>query len=272
MSTPRLALLCTLLLSLLTACSKRPDPPAVAKTFFEQIAAGEGSAAYGASAFAFQAQQSEQVFTAAVKEMGLLDFASVTADTPTIDGRTAKMKVEVTTKKGVKIPLNMTFNDEGGQWRVFALKSPVNMETGVIDNRFSLVGKGTGFTSAVNQPMPDEKTIRKLVLEALLQFNDAIQQKSFDDFYAEVSRAWQKQLTIGQLTREFQPFVDKGVNIGGISKVEATLSAPPTVTTDGLLIVSGFYPTEPYKVGFSLKFLYELPKWRVFGLDVNIYK
>ena len=55
----------------IAGCSKRAEPLPAAQAFFDEIAQGRIAAAYASAAFGFQAQQTEQVFAAAVREMGL---------------------------------------------------------------------------------------------------------------------------------------------------------------------------------------------------------
>jgi len=238
----------------------------------QQVAAGQTQAAYQSSAFGFQAQRSAAVFEAAAKEMGLVDAASMEWDKPQVDGRTAKVGVRIRTRDGKELPLIVTLTRESSTWRVYSLRSPPSETTGVSENRFTLVGKAPTFTDAVTQPVPPELELRKLVRDNLLRFNEAIASKSFDAFYDSVAVKWQDQLTKGQLQRAFQPFVDKQIDLSGIEKVEPVWDAPVSVGTDGLLILSGYFPTEPYRVHFSLKFLYELPSWKLFGIDVNLRK
>ena len=147
----------------------------------------------------------------------------------------------------------------------------MNIETGLSENRFAHFGRNPAVTAALERPLPDERTIQAMTREAMLQFNDAIQQRSFEDFYENVARAWQQQLTLGMLTRTFQGFIDQRTNLAAIRDVEAVLNPPPHLDSEGLLIVSGSYATKPHRIGFTLKFFYEMPNWRVFGLDVNLY-
>jgi hypothetical protein len=193
------------------------------------------------------------------------------------------------------VPLVVTLIQEDGAWRVFALKSPRDPQTGLVQNRFSIVGRGPEFVEPIDrQPVPDEAAVKALVLEALLRFNAAVQEKSFLGFFEKCSLAWQDQLVTGEvlpgtprtmrraltdaqkeigaakLQRAFQPFIDQQIDLSAIEKIEPTFDAPARVTTDGLLVVSGEFPTKPYRVIFGLKFMYELPKWKVFGLDVTL--
>ncbi len=253
-------------------CTKKPDPVASTRRFFELVGSDQAKTAYESAAFGFQAQRSAAVFETAAKEMGLTDYASADWETPEIEGHTAKLNTRVKTKSGKELPLIVTLTDESGAWRVFSLRSPPSATTGLSENRFTLVGKAPSLTDSVTQPVPPELELRQLVRDNLLLFNAAIASKSFDTFYDSVSLKWQDQLTKGQLQRAFQPFIDKQVSLAGIEKVDPIWDSPVRLTTDGLLRLSGYYPTEPYRVHFDLKFLYELPNWKLFGIDVNLRK
>ena len=275
--SPLLALALALALA---SCTKKADPLAAAQLFLQQVSAGQAQAAYQTAAFGFQAQRSAAVFETAAREMGLVDTAGAEWDKPQIEGRTAKIPVRVKTKDGKEVPLIVTLTRESSKWEVYSLKSPPNETTGISENRFTLVGKAPALNDAVSQPVPPEAELRQLVRTTLLTFNDAITTNSFDAFYNSVSTAWQTgkftggqgQLTKGQLQREFQPFVDKKINLSGIKTVDPVWTTPVSVGTDGLLVLSGYYPTEQFRVIFSLKYTYELPTWKLFGIDVKLEK
>ena len=108
-------------------------------------------------------------------------------------------------------------------------------------------------------------------------FNDAVQRRSFAQFYNNVSYSWQQQLTLHQLQRAFQPFIDKKVNLGALRTLQPVFDSPPSVDADGILMVMGHYPPQPYvgkegtfKVYFTLRYTYELPKWKLLGIDVQL--
>ncbi|MDR3402112.1 MAG: hypothetical protein P4L99_06395 [Chthoniobacter sp.] len=256
----------------LGSCTKKIDALTAAQQFFEQIAAGQAEAAYHSAAFGFQAQRSAIVFATAAKDMGLTDYVGAQWDKPERDGNTTTIRVKIQTKSGTPIPLIVTLVKQSGDWRVFSLRSPPSQETGISENRFSLVGKAPSFADAVTKPMPPENEIRQLVRENLLHFNEAIASKSFDAFYDSVSAHWQEQLTKGQLQRAFQPFIDRNISIANIANATPVFDEPPAVNSEGLLVVTGHYDTQPYRVQFAMRFFYELPAWKLFGLDVNLVK
>jgi hypothetical protein len=269
---PLLRLLLLALFLPLHGCTKKADPLTVAQQFFQQVAAGHADEAYHSAAFGFQAQRTEVAFATAAKDMGLTDYARADWSQPQRDGGTTTIRVTIHTRSGTAIPLVVTLVKQSGAWRVFSLRSPPSQATGLSENRFSLVGKMPSFSDAVSKPMPPENEIRQLIRENLLRFNDAIESKSFDGFYASVSTHWQDQLTKGQLQRAFQPFIDRKVNVAAVAKANPVFDTPPTVNSEGLLVVSGHYETQPYRIVFAMKFYYELPAWKLFGLDVNLVK
>jgi hypothetical protein len=283
----------------IVSCSKPADPAESAKAFFEKVKAGKAEEAYKGSAFGFQAQQSQKFFESALAESGLNKIESAEYQAPEFEdgGRTAKVRANFTTTAGTKVPMDLTLTRESSGWKVFAIKSPRDAVTGIVQNRFSIVGRGPGFVAAVDrQPPPDVESMNLLVTETLLRFDRAVKERDFVPFFTHCSLAWQDQLVSGEyrpgtprtmrveltdidretgasrLHRAFQPFIDKKVDLSGIATKQPIFDSEPMVSTDGLLIATGRYDTEPYKVMFSMKFMYELPKWKLFGLDVSLRK
>jgi Domain of unknown function (DUF4878) len=283
----------------LVSCSKSVTPVDAAKDFFAKVKDGKSEEAYKSSAFAFQAQQSQKFFETALRELGLNKISSADYQTADMEdgGRTAKVRVDFTTSKEAKVPLVITLTQESGTWKVFAIKSPRDARTGLIENHFSIVGRGPDFVEPVNRQKPPELEAAELmVTETLLRFDKAVKEEDFVPFFEECSLAWQDQLLSGEfrpgipmtmrvaltdrqkeigssrLHRAFQPFIDKRVDLSGITTKKPIFDAPPQVSIDGLLVVGGHYETQPYRVFFSMKYMYELPKWKLFGLDVSLRK
>ena len=262
-----------LLVALLASgCGKKPDASSAANTFLEQVKNGQFEAAYAEASFAFQTRQTLAAFEANATEIGLPGLRSVEVGAPAMEDELVKMEVQVTNRLGATFPLIVTMQEQRGAWRIYSLKFPRSPETGLAENRFSIVGKGASFGGGTAQPPPDESAVRKLLAETMGDFDRAIKDQSFDEFHSKVSATWKQQLTSKTLQRAFQPFIDKGVDMSGFADVVPVFDAPPYTSGEGLLLVSGHYPTEPYKILFSMKYIYELPEWKLFGIDVNLQK
>ena len=273
---PRL-LLCVLL-GLLAACSKKAEPPATAQEaaqlFFDRIRRGEMAAAFESTGFAFQEQQNLRFFSERAREYELQDSAvalSPLAGEPA-DAKTAKFQAEVTQKNGRTIPLILTMQRDRDAWRVYSLRAPRDPRTGISENHFSIVGRPAELSYAANKKVPDDATVRRLVHNSMILFSDAIQTESFWEFYENASAAWQKELTEQKLSNAFHSFIERKVNMSGILAMQPKFDVPPEIGTDGYLVVTGHYDTRPYEVHFTLRYIYELPDWKLLGLNCFLRK
>ena len=118
--------------------------------------------------------------------------------------------------------------------------------------------------------VPTNKELKALALDSLLLFNVAVQTKSFDNFYDHTAKLWQKQTSPEKLLEIFQSFIDKKINIALIVKQEPAFEGTPAVNEDGLLVIKGSYPTQPSKVSFQLKYVYEDESWKLVGINVQV--
>ena len=255
-------------------CAKPAEPVSALRTFFEQIAAGNTHQAYTETAFGFQAGQNEKAFEAVVQDLGFLDYQSIHSEPPKIEGNSATLRLEIHTRAGKVLPFVITMANETGAWRVFAIRLPRDAATGFAENPFTVLGKAPQIAGTVAPEPPDEKEVRRLIRENLLAFDRAVASRSFKAFYGTLSATWRNRptdpLTEGQLERRFQPFIDHQYRVAGVARTEAVLDRPPALDSEGMLVVSGYCPTQPFKTVFSLKFIYEMPKWKLFGISVNL--
>ena len=242
---------------------------AIANEFLTQIGSDKVQEAYDSTAFAFQAGQTFRSFQASVKDLGLTQTSQVRWKQPESKDKEVDLAGDVVVGTGKTLPVTLKLIEERGQWRVFGLVTP-KPDDPSRKTQFSLVGKGAAFNAADNHEVPAPAVLQRLVEESLIQFNEAIQKKNFEDFYNYVSLAWQGQLTPKRLQSAFQPFIDNAVNVGSVRSLIPTFDSPPEVNSEGLLILSGHYQSNPYKIYFDLRFTYEFPHWKLFGVDVQL--
>jgi len=257
---------------LLVACTKRPipDPRSAANEFFQEISESRFQKAYDNAAFGFQAQTNFRNFRATAKELGLSrGTTSCNWQSQETKDRDVKLTGELMSANGTTVPVHLTLIQERGAWRVFSLRTP--RERGNQENdRFSLLGKGASFNSSANHALPSPKILNDLTLSSLMLFNDAVLQRSFGEFYSKVSLTWQNQLTTTQLKQAFQPFIDAKVDLSDIQQLQPVFDTPPEITSEGILNIIGHYNTKPIRTFFSLKFIYEFPYWKLYGIEVQI--
>jgi hypothetical protein len=118
--------------------------------------------------------------------------------------------------------------------------------------------------------LPPDKELKTLVLDNLIAFNKAVQDKSFARFHQErLSAEMQKQFPLEKFTDTFREFIDKGYDISNIIESEPVFETPPEIDSDGALLLQGQYPTKPTKVSFRLRLIQESGTWKVIGIDVK---
>lgn len=276
MKFPWLRLILPLLavLILLGGCHKSrlvKAPQQEARDFFQKLSESRFQEAYDSTAFSFQAQTNFKSFQATARELGLTTGTVVCDWTKEeTSEREVKLTGEILAAAGTKVPMIVTLVKERGAWRIFSVRNPG--DNGKKENdRFSLVGKGSAFNRSVNQEVPALPVLHRLTLESLVLFNEAVTQGNFGDFYNQVSAAWQNQLTVGQLKRAFQPFVDAKVNLRDIQGMQPVYDVAPEINTNGILLLKGHYETKPYRAFFVLQYMYEFPYWKLYGLEVQIH-
>lgn len=273
-----LRLLLCVLLGFAGACAKKDAPPATpqaaAQLFFDQLHRGEMAPAFQSTSFMFQEQQNLKFFSERVRDYELTEAAVVLSPLPAdpADAKIAKFNAECTNKKGQKYTLVVTMQLEKNAWKVLSLRSPRDPRTGISENHFTMVGRSAAISYAAAKQVPDDATVRRLVQNSLILFSDAIQTESFWEFYENASVAWQKELTEQKLTNAFHSFIDRKVNMGGIVDLQPTFDVPPEITTEGYLVVTGHYATKPYEVHFTLRYIFELPEWKLLGLNCHLRK
>jgi hypothetical protein len=277
-----LTLLGLLGLCALPACTRAPatsrDPVSAANAFFATIETGDPHAAYDSAAFGFQATQSFDGFVSNARTLGLVGGKPPVWTTKNLAADQAQLDGTMAASDGHQVNVSVTMTPDGGAWKLFSLKTA----NGIADSEdhFSVVGKETGFNDVYHQPMPGPAKLDALVQKTLADFNGAVQAGNFHDFYGTLAQQWKDgQRSTGQaadgitetiLNRHFQAFIERKVNIGAITGLKPVYDIPPQIDEDGLLQLKGHFPTRPYQLNFELQYIYELPEWKLFGIDVTL--
>jgi len=225
-----------------------------ANDFLALLGEGKVEAAYAMTSATLQSQQTLASFSQTVRELGLTDYSSVLWSSRQVRGDRAQLEGSVKTRAGGKIPLAVDLVKETKGWKVIYVSAP----------RAGIMAEQTG------KPLPNEEATKRLTLDSLLAFNQAVQTNDFAVFHGQVSRLWQEQITPEKLAETFADFVHKQIDISGIKGVDPILTEAPTINSDGLLILEGYYPVRPSRVSFRLKYIYEHPAWKLFGIKVNV--
>ncbi len=182
---------------------------------------------------------------------------------------------EVTSTGNVKFAdgnedlLTLNLVREGGSWKIYSL---VSRRVGLFI-RENVTGVESGEDLAANQNavLPDEGELKKLAVETIQRFNEAIQIEFFGPFYQQISQAWQQQTAPAKLLAVFDPFIQKEVRLPGLRQAEVTFLREPEINEFNLLILNGTINSEQYGyvVFFESKYAFEAGQWKLFGIDIS---
>lgn len=119
--------------------------------------------------------------------------------------------------------------------------------------------------------IPSNAELQYLVRETMLDFNDALQQADFTDFYSKICKPWQKQVTPDGMKQMFQTFIDNNVSLSGVRDVDANFSTTNIKKDSGYKILElvGEYPTSPSPTKFELNYLAEGSDWKLSKIKVE---
>jgi hypothetical protein len=233
-----------------------------ADAFLDTVARGDLEAAYSQTAPAFQAQQDQAAFAAAVRDLGLTDYTARSWTSRSVEGGQATLNGTFTTAASDSVPLEMTLIKVAGEWRVFSLSG---RQAGVAVQR-----PGEPQVAAEEPIVPPAADLAALATESVLSLNRSIVAADFSTFYGEISKLWQAQTTPEALAGAFQSFVDSEIDLGAIASFEPALDAEPAIDADGVLSLSGHYPTTPVRVVFRLRYIRESTGWELLGIQVDL--
>ena len=62
------------------------------------------------------------------------------------------------------------------------------------------------------------------------------------------------------------------IDLSALAELPPVFDRPPLIGQDGLLDLDGHFDLPQYRVLFSLQYAYELPRWKLFGIDIQLMK
>lgn len=120
--------------------------------------------------------------------------------------------------------------------------------------------------------IPSDEELRDIVKTTLMDFNDAIKDDDFSEFYDSIAKAWQKETNADDLKTTFQGFIDRKIYFDDIKSMDATFSPDPKIEKKlgyKTLILDGKYPTTPNSTKFNLNYIAEGKDWKLTSIRVN---
>lgn len=181
---------------------------------------------------------------------------------PSIDGSGRLVLEGFFATQPTRVAFTLKHIREGGEWRLIGIS--VRLETAP-----SPPAAASPAVPAAPAKIPPEGDLAALTHRSMRLFAAAVARDDFSELYAGLATAWKRQMSAGDLRSSFATFVDKKVPLTVVDTSAPVFTAPAGIDSDGLLRVTGHYPTRPMRVLFTLHFLQEESQWRLAGIEVH---
>jgi len=224
-----------------------------ADSFFTSIRDGDTERAASYASEAFKAATSPDEFALFSQQSILKDFKEASWTTRSIAGDTGRLEGAITTTDGGSLPIMLSMINEGGAWRIYSIQTPT-----------------AGLVSEGGKYAPTNDRGVALVRESIREFGMAVAQRDFASFYAYISTLWRDQVTPEELAAAFKPFIEQEIDLSVLTKMSPVFDQQPKIDENGILHVSGHYPTKPSTLKFEFGYIKEGMKWKLMKAAIDI--
>jgi hypothetical protein len=123
--------------------------------------------------------------------------------------------------------------------------------------------------SAAVPAVPSDAKLLTLIYSALIALNQANSSGNYSVLRDISAPGFQSANNPAQLAQSFANLRGRNLDLSPILLVQPKLVRTPGITANGMLRVSGFFPTRPEQVNFDLLFQAVQGQWRLFGIATD---
>lgn len=225
----------------------------VADNFFAAVKSDDYEEAYSLLSDDFKSNTSKSQLEIYLNKNALTSFKEASWGSRSVNGGRGELTGSIATESGGVVPISIGFVQGGKDWKIYSIKKP---SAGLQEE-------------AESGQLPSEEEQVKLVVDSMNIFAISNSEKSMKKFHDHISYLWQKQFSVGQLDEAYDDLYSVEVDLTVLEKYSPQFNAKAAVD-DGILILSGLYPTKPARVLFEQKYIYEGLSWKLIGFDINL--
>ncbi|MGB5706312.1 MAG: hypothetical protein WBM41_05740 [Arenicellales bacterium] len=185
---------------------------------------------------------------------GLGNYQQASWSSRSIEVGQGEISGSVITESGNAVPLTVKFVKGKDGWKIYSIRKP---SAGLQSN-----------TNAVR--MPDEREAVSLIRESISHFALSVNQKSMQAFHDHIASIWQQQFSVDDLDHAYKAFYDANIDLTVLDELTPQFTISPELDQNGVLLITGLYPTRPSQVNFEQKYVYEGLSWKLVGFSANI--
>jgi hypothetical protein len=117
--------------------------------------------------------------------------------------------------------------------------------------------------------LPSDEKLLTLIYSTLIALNQANSSGNYSVLRDISAPGFQSTNNAARLAQSFANLRGRNLDLSPILLVQPKLVRKPGITADGMLEVSGFFPTRPEQVNFDLLFQAVQGQWRLFGIHAD---
>jgi hypothetical protein len=119
------------------------------------------------------------------------------------------------------------------------------------------------------QKIPDDQHLIVLITSTLLALNQANLTGNYSVFRELGAPGFQLSNSAGKLSDAFADLRQRNFDLSPIAVLQPSLVRRPEITSNGMLRLSGFFPTVPERLNFDLIYQRVDDRWLLFGIAAN---
>jgi hypothetical protein len=156
-----------------------------------------------------------------------------------------------------QVDFELVFEMVGSRWRLFGIGVK---PTGKNEARLVAADKSA---------LPDPAALLVLIRSHIIALNHANLTGNYSVLRDMAAPGFQQANSFDKLRSVFAVLRDRQIDLAPVAVIEPKLSRPAAVDQNGMLRLTGFFPSEPERVNFDLAFQIVGGQWRLFGIGLN---
>lgn len=120
-----------------------------------------------------------------------------------------------------------------------------------------------------NADVPSQDEIVPVATKTIKEFDAAVQQGDFSEFYSNVSETWQSQITAADLDKAFAPLAGQKNDYKLKAGAPVTVSSNPALKDNVLEVNGGYQNVKGKTIPFRLRYVKEDSDWKLLGIRLN---
>ena len=117
--------------------------------------------------------------------------------------------------------------------------------------------------------VPDQYRLNLLIRSTIIALNQANKTGNYSVLRDLGSPSFQSANSAARLAEIFSAQRHANLDLAPVLFFTPTLVRAPAIDADGMLRLTGFFPTQPQQVNFDLAFEFIQGEWRHFGVSVE---